>query len=637
MKNCFFLTLILFFTSSLVFSEDFDLKTLSDNIHKTLTTQPAYFDSTQGKYIPVCGTSYFVEFNFLEDKLSTTKDTLRPGALFHIPRPMYGSRQEKTYDSPAGYFKIHYVTEGDSAVNPTDLNPPDTVPDYVNKVADIFDSVRIFEVNSLGYKKPPSDGFYPGNRDNGGDSLYDVYLAELGPGFYGYTVPETTNGSPAYSYTSYIVIRNDYPVPPFPNRPIDDNVKVTAAHEFFHSIQFGYDVSEFEYIPGNSDSVRPYWPELSATWMEDMAYDYINDYLGYLHYFYNYPWLSLRTFSYNVAFPEKVFHPYASCGWAFYLQGKYGINLIKRIWEICGAVSGSNLFDATEQALREATGNTIGFSDAFREFTIWNYFTGNRTLIGNFYSEANIFGVSVDIDTVHPIMSSDTILVNIGQKTNPPQNLAANYVVFKPEPQSTQDSIGGLKMEFYASGSGSGWRISAVGYKSGLLPFTSEFAYLYPPGKGSAGVNNWASYDSIIMIPTPINFSTNFTGWQYGYKVNYDSNLSGPQTFPTRDSIFQNFPNPFVIRGYGAVTSFPFTLSEASHVFVDILTPDGNLIKRIKTAQPLPGNNSYKVKGLALAWDGKNEEGNYVASGVYFFRVKTKNAEKLMKLVVVRQ
>ncbi len=636
MKKSFFRIIFSLFIFLAATGTAADLKSLSDDIQKTLTTQPAYFDTAQGKYITSCGTSHFVEFNFVKNQ-AASDPSKSLGPLFHIPRPDYGSQTELTYASPAGFFKVHYVTAGDSAVPPADVSPPDGVPDYVNKVADIFDSVWIFEVNTLGYKKPPSDGWYPGGFDKGGDSLYDVYLAELGSGFFGYTVPETTAGpSFSQSFTSYIVIRNDYPVPPFPNRPLYDNVRVTAAHEFFHSIHFGYDVFEYEYIPGNADSVRPYWLEISAVWMEDMAYDYINDYVSYLPFFYNYPWLSLRTFSNNFSFPEGVFHPYASCVWAFYLQEKYGADIIRRIWEKCGAVSGFNLFSASDSALKEATGGDTGFVEAFTEFTIWNYFTGNRTLFGNFFSEANLFGVSMDIDTVHPVTSADTIFINLS-KPNPPQNLAANYVVFKPEPQTTQDSVGGLEMEFFGTGAGSGWEISAIAYKSGLFPVITLFDSILA-ATWFDSVNNWANYDSIIMVPTPLNYSlTDFNGKQYGYKVNYDSVLTAPQNFFTRDTIFQNFPNPFVIRSSGDQTNFPFTLSEASNVFIDILTPEGSLVKRIKTPQPLAGNNAYKVKGLALAWDGKNEEGQTVASGVYFYRVKTQNAEKLMKLVVVRE
>ncbi|EQB63666.1 MAG: hypothetical protein RBG1_1C00001G1245 [candidate division Zixibacteria bacterium RBG-1] len=641
MRKSIFITFILLFNFYLAFSADSDLKTLHDNTQKTLTTQPAYFDSSQGRFIPQCGTSHFVEFNFVKNQ-AATDPSKSLGPLFHIPRPSYGSRTELTYNSPTGFFKIHYVLAGDSAVyQPTVDSDGDGHPDYVEKVADIFDSVWIFEVNGLSYRKPPSDGWYPGGFDNGGDSLYDVYLAELAPAFYGYTVPETTAGpSFSQSFTSYIVLRNDYPVPPFPNRPIYDNVRVTVAHEFFHSIHFGYDVFEYEYIPGNADSVRPYWLELSATWMEDLVYDYINDYLAYLPFFYNYPWLSLRTFSYNFSFPDRVFHPYASCVWAFYLQEIYGTDIIRRIWEKCGAVSGFNFLTATDEALREVTDPDKGIAEAFTEFTIWNYFTGDRALFGNYYTEANLFGIEIKIDTLHTVTSADTVFVTPGIKSNPPQNFAANYVVFIPMPLSAQDSIGGLNMEFYEAIAGAGWRISAIPYNLGSVPVTSEFDTLIV-GQWYDSTANWASYDSVIMVPTPINFSTNFSGWQYGYKVNYDSILSAPSSFLSRDTIFQNFPNPFVIRNPSDVTYFPVTVSEQSHVFVDILTPDGNIVKRLKTNQPLPGNSAYKNKfslqNTGLEWDGKNEKGQTVASGVYFYRVKTQNAEKLMKLVVVRE
>lgn len=645
MKKSFFLTVILLFSFSLAFSADSDLKSLHENIQKTLTTQPAYFDLTQGRFIPQCGTSHFVEFNFVKNQ-TVTDPSKSLGPLFHILRPNYGSRTELTYDSPAGSFKIHYVTLGDSAVyQPTVDSDGDGHPDYVEKVADIFDSVWIFEVNGLGYKKPPSDGWYPGGFDNGGDSLYDVYLAELAPAFFGYTVPETTAGPfSTDSYTSYIVIRNDYPVPPFPNRTIYDNVRVTVAHEFFHSIHFGYDAFEFEYLPSDPDPVRPYWQELSATWMEDIVYDYINDYLSYLPFFYNYPWLSLRTFSNNFSFPERVFHPYASCVWAFYLQERYGIDIIKRIWEECGATQGFNLFPAIDSAIMEFTGGDTGFTEAFSEFTIWNYFTGNRAILGNFYSEANIFGVSIDIDTIHIVRTTDAVLVPLGVKSNPPQNLAANYVVFIPNPLSPQDTDW-LHIDFFADSffSNPGWKVSVIPYKSGLVPQPGQFCFNFP--SGLAEIYKWGNYDSITIIPTPVSFPNSFNGNLYGYQAFYDTTFdsctTGPTVFITRDSIFQNFPNPFVIRSTSDFTYFPFTLSEQSNVFIDILTPDGNLVKRIKTAQPLAGNQSYKNKSFlsffGLAWDGKNEKGNYVASGVYFYRVKTKHADKLMKLVVVRE
>ncbi|MCJ7507561.1 MAG: hypothetical protein MUO85_02370, partial [candidate division Zixibacteria bacterium] len=39
----------------------------------------------------------------------------------------------------------------------------------------------------------------------------------------------------------------------------------------------------------------------------------------------------------------------------------------------------------------------------------------------------------------------------------------------------------------------------------------------------------------------------------------------------------------------------------------------------------------------ALAWNGKNERGQMVASGIYLYQVKTKGMEVLKKMAVIRK
>ena len=56
------------------------------------------------------------------------------------------------------------------------------------------------------------------------------------------------------------------------SRPIpQENLQVTAAHEYFHAVQFGYDVSEDGWVM-----------EATATWAEDELYDGVNDNVQYL-------------------------------------------------------------------------------------------------------------------------------------------------------------------------------------------------------------------------------------------------------------------------------------------------------------------------------------------------------------------
>ncbi len=61
----------------------------------------------------------------------------------------------------------------------------------------------------------------------------------------------------------------------------------------------------------------------------------------------------------------------------------------------------------------------------------------------------------------------------------------------------------------------------------------------------------------------------------------------------------------------GAVFEIPFELESAANVFIDIFSPDGDLVREIKSDKPL-------VKGLnKLFWDGKDSKGTIVADEAY--------------------
>ncbi|MGB2698153.1 MAG: MXAN_6640 family putative metalloprotease, partial [Candidatus Zixiibacteriota bacterium] len=292
---------------------------------------------------PVCATPLMMEIMLNWDKISSeAQKILNP----YTERPDFSPHTEYTFDSPSGHFKIHYTITGEAAVYRSDIDEnQDGIPDYVNQCAVILDHVWSKEIDSLGYDTPPSDAVHPPEMDNGGDGKYDVYLDNLHPDFFGASYPEYQVKPGIPIYTSYLMLRNDYSFwveehPLYKN--VYEPMKVTAAHEFFHAIHFGYDATEVEVDPDSF--YKPYWMEISAVWMEDMVYDNINDYLGYLPHFYQEPWLSLRTFRSPVDY-----HPYASCVWAFFLQEKFGRDVIKKIWEKCAQVPGDNALQATDE------------------------------------------------------------------------------------------------------------------------------------------------------------------------------------------------------------------------------------------------------------------------------------------------
>ncbi|MCY1633116.1 type IX secretion system sortase PorU [Marinifilum sp. D737] len=95
-----------------------------------------------------------------------------------------------------------------------------------------------------------------------------------------------------------------------------------------------------------------------------------------------------------------------------------------------------------------------------------------------------------------------------------------------------------------------------------------------------------------------------------------------------------NYPNPFTTN-----TGFYFEHNQASSeldVLIQILTVSGKLIKTIETTIGSSGNRVGPIQ-----WDGKDDFGNSIGRGVYFYRVKVradngKTVNKFQKLVILK-
>ncbi|MDX6591417.1 MAG: hypothetical protein QOJ13_613 [Gaiellales bacterium] len=168
---------------------------------------------------------------------------------------------------------VHWTTGGGDqpAVTDSDAN---NVPDWVDTTRDeLENTVWATEVTTMGYR-PPMDDL--GSGDNGGNEKLDVYISNLGAdSIYGYcTSDDPLLSDPTYkfwNFSAYCVVDNNYSEPIFHQLLPEENLKVTLAHEFFHAVQFAYDISEDAWLM-----------EGTATWMEEQLYDAINDNRQYL-------------------------------------------------------------------------------------------------------------------------------------------------------------------------------------------------------------------------------------------------------------------------------------------------------------------------------------------------------------------
>lgn len=89
-------------------------------------------------------------------------------------------------------------------------------------------------------------------------------------------------------------------------------------------------------------------------------------------------------------------------------------------------------------------------------------------------------------------------------------------------------------------------------------------------------------------------------------------------------ALHQNFPNPFNLE-----TTIKFRLPKASNVILKIFNINGQEIKTIIKTEYQPGN--YSVK-----WDGTNNAGIKVASGIYFYRLKAGDFKCVKKMFLLK-
>lgn len=91
---------------------------------------------------------------------------------------------------------------------------------------------------------------------------------------------------------------------------------------------------------------------------------------------------------------------------------------------------------------------------------------------------------------------------------------------------------------------------------------------------------------------------------------------------PDKLELLQNFPNPF-----NPSTKIYFNNPEHNHIKVIVYNMLGEAVKILTDQMYAPGN--YSVE-----WDGKNDGGNLVASGVYFYCLETASRRLTNKMIL---
>ena len=96
---------------------------------------------------------------------------------------------------------------------------------------------------------------------------------------------------------------------------------------------------------------------------------------------------------------------------------------------------------------------------------------------------------------------------------------------------------------------------------------------------------------------------------------------------PKKMALLANYPNPF-----NPETWIPYQLSSPSEVTVHIYAVNGRLVRRLPLGHRATG--MYHSRNRAAYWDGKNEFGEPVASGVYFYTLTAGEFSATRKMLI---
>ena len=531
---------------------------------------PAIYRESGG--LAVCGTPHLVQAMSTAPSLSADFQARLAKLVKDRPDAQHNLL------SPSGHFRVHYDTAGVNAVSSKDADA-NGIPDYIDRTLSVLDSTWVLEIEQLGYNPPPSD------NGLGGGGEYDVHVVELGVGrsYYGFAYPGTS-GATTYSH---LEIDNNFTDPGYKQTRGLDALRVTIAHEFHHALQFGY----YATFDGS------WWQESTSTWMEEVAYPHIDDYLQYLTYFLGEPQRALNSGLYG------SLHTYGSA--------------------IFSHLPRSALQPRAQPPDLGRSGPAQKRrSRSFRPRHPPSRAGGTRRRRGRICR----------LELFHRHSPPRRILCRRGQIPDRPHpRHRRRRRDRRPRHQPVVDATGSayLRLEpqlrpggvdlFFDANQGA-WRrhLLLVGPDSVSVQLVSE---------PTIRVSSWDQFDEVVLVAT----SAKHTGlaYQHLFTAQFDPDLTDAPT-ALATLLKPNYPNPFR-PGQHPHTRLAFDLAFPSRkTRLALFTANGTLVWE----QDL-GERAARADHAVL-WDGRNDAGNLVASGIYHLLLEADGTAAKRTLAVVR-
>jgi len=253
----------------------------------------------------------------------------------------------------------------------------------------------------------------------------------------------------------------------------------------------------------------------------------------------------------------------------------------------------------------------------------WEVSSGNHVFISmendtlHFVSELNFFGYDTMIVVVSDDFSYDTssVVISVTPINDPPVIIDfPDSVVFRADSSVILYLID-LATDVDDPDSSLKWSVTGNDFVMVEINDTSGTAILSAP-------QNWSGMDTLMFTVQDSSSDSDFR--ILPVHVFPFLTIGSDDATPSSFYLFQNYPNPFNPR-----TLIEYQLPKRSNVEVAIYNIQGKRIRTLVVREQVAG--FYRV-----IWNGKDENGCLVPSGIYIYRIVTSDFIMTRRMLLIR-
>jgi hypothetical protein len=175
------------------------------------------------------------------------------------------------------------------------------------------------------------------------------------------------------------------------------------------------------------------------------------------------------------------------------------------------------------------------------------------------------------------------------------------------------------------------WNSSGVLIGEGTVDETGEYGFvpIYGDDFTTPELDGAHVGDELIVKVDGHSVSQQSVRWLGDHAVQKVDLEVYTRIIPSASWLGQNYPNPF-----NPETWLPYALSESAEVTIQIYDIRGSLVRTLHMGRKPAG--VYDTKELAGYWDGRNDAGERISSGLYFYKLIAGTFTQIKRMTIIK-